>query len=67
MGNPWIWRKNERRGGGAPIRLSYSEILFLKIAVKWLKLNTRHFSQSTYILFLFFAALQITQSYIFAG
>ena len=50
MGNPWIWRENERRGG-APIRLSYSEILFLKIAVKWLKLNTRHFRQSTYFFY----------------
>ena len=64
--NPWIWRENQR---GMLIGFSYSEIRSLnKNIVKCLKLNAI-FRQGTYFFqfFFCFAALQITQSYIFVG
>ena len=62
--DPWIWRENQR---GALIGFSYSEIRFLnKNIVKCPTLNAI-FRQSIYFFqfFFCFAALQITQSYIF--
>ena len=66
MGNPWIWRENQR---GALIGFSYSEIRFInKNIVKYLKINAISRQRPEYLFFpvvFCFAALQITQSYIF--